>query len=256
MVEGKIEMLTATGHRHVVRALKTALRIRESHARHIMESMRNQWLLDMIEGDMRSARFVVSSGSNNGRRDMATLYVDAGRGYDATPLWLMLDPEDMVRWNALALEDAYEIAAEIEAGRSQDAIDADDRLAAEAANDDFPDLDAIYGPVTWETPRPYEWIDGKVLRADVASAGDHVVTLVELAGGERRAMAMFPLFSDVADLLKYATGKVGVRARLCVERVTAFDDDVPPGFDRSMPVLSMVMRERDLPSVTGLRRAA
>ncbi len=254
-------MITATARKHIIRALRQALRIRECTAREILEVIRNENALRLLEGrDMRTVKALVCASSEPS--PTACLYVDDGQGYERTGVSLRLTYEDLDRWNVLSLEDAYAIAGEISANAGPELRALDERLAAEsaqaiAANDDMlPEeaMDAVFGPVP--ESRSYEWMDGTVLRADVASSDDHVVALVELADGERRTMAMFPLFSGVADLASYAIGKVGMPARLCVGRVNAFDNDVPAGFDRSMPVLDMIVDRRDVPGLVRLYRKA
>ena len=129
--------------------------------------------------------------------------------------------------------------------------------AAEAMNDNLlPDeeMDRVFGPVP--ESRDYQWTDGTVVRADLASSDDHVVVLVDLADGTRKAMAMFPLLSGTADLLAYVSGRINQPARLCVGRVNAFDNAVPAGFDRSMPVLDMIVDQSDVPGLVQLYRRA
>lgn len=245
-------MITSTARKHIVRALRDALRIREPHAREILDVIRNDIALNMLGGtDMRTVKALVVSSSEP--TPTVQLYVDGGQGYEFTGVTLRLVHEDLDRWNALPVEEAYAIAADVHANRGPELTAADERTAAEmaAANDDEPtDLDDVFGPVP--EPRDYQWMDGTVSRVDLASSGDHVVALVDLADGSAKTMAMFPLFTGPEGLLAYAREQVGVPARLSVGRVNIFDNDVPAGFDRSMPVLDMIVRQRDVPGLVRL----
>lgn len=254
-------MITSTARKHVVRALRDALRVNMRQAGEIVTTIRNENALRLLGStDMRTVKALVINSSEP--TPTVSLYVDGGQGYEHTGITLGLVYEDLDRWNALPIEEAYAIAADIHANRGPEMIAADDRMAAEAAAEAMNDngllpeeeMDRVFGPIP--ESREYEWMNGTVRRASLASSDDHVVTLVELADGTRKTMAMFPLFTAPADLLTYATSVIDVPARLSVGRVNIFDDDVPAGFDRSMPVLDMVVPERDVPGLVSLHRRA
>lgn len=256
-------MITATARKHVVRALRDALRIRESRAREIVSTIFNENALRLLgDTDMRTVKALVCNGGD--LSPTVHLYVNNGQGYEFTGVVLSLVYEDLDRWNVLPIEEAYAIAGEIHENRGPQLTSADERMAAEineeteareAANDDMSiDLDDVFGPVPEN--RNYQWVGGTVSSADLAPMGDHVLAVVDLADGTRQTMAMFPLFSGPEDLLAYARQQVGVSARLSVGRVNMFDENVPAGFDRSMPVLDMIVHARDVPGLIHLNKRA
>lgn len=254
-------MITATARKHVVRALREALRIRESHAREILAVIRNENALRLLgDTDMRTVKALVCPSSEP--TPTVGLYVDAGQGYENTGVELRLIYEDIQRWRDLPLEEAYAIADAIADAAGPGLRALDERLAAETqatedrleADDILPEeeMDAVFGLVP--EPRDYVWAEGRIVRADVASSGDHVVALVDLADGTRKTMAMFAVFGTPAELLSSLSDRIGVDGRLCVGRVNAFDEgrDIPAGFDRSMPLLEMAVAVRDVPGIARL----
>lgn len=254
-------MITSTARKHITRSLRDALRLNMRDAGEILTTIRNENSLCLLgDTDMRTVKALISNGCSD--RPTVGLYVDGGQGYEYTGVELSVTAADVARWNALGLDEAYAIAADVHANRGPLMQAADDRMAAEAAaeamndNDLLPDemMDQAFGPIP--ESRDYQWTNGTVVRADMASSDDHVVVLVDLADGTRKTMAMFPLFSDAADLLSYATGRINQPARLCVGRVNAFDNAVPAGFDRSMPVLDMIVDQSDVPGLVQLYRRA
>lgn len=241
-------MITATARKNIVRALRQALRIRESQAREILETVRNENMLRMISGeDMRTVKAMVS---DTGGRPQASLYADAGDGYEPTGVTLSLSEEDVSRWNLLSIEEAYAIAGEIIDNAGPVTRAADARIAAEtAANDDAEgQMDRLFGPV--HENREYQWVDGTVLAAAVVV--DHVVACVRLADGTEKSMTMLPGLNDADGTLDFVSAKIGKPARLSVGRLNAFDDDHPAGVDRTLPLLSMVVLQQDVPGLARL----
>ena len=241
-------MITATARKNIVRALRQALRIRESQAREILETVRNENMLRMISGeDMRTVKAMVS---DTGGRPQASLYADAGDGYEPTGVTLSLSEEDVARWNVLSIEEAYAIAGEIIDNAGPVTRAADARIAAEtAANDDAEgQMDRLFGPVPEN--REYQWIDGTVLAAAVVV--DHVVACVRLADGTEKSMTMLPGLNDADGTLDFVSAKIGKPARLSVGRLNAFDDDHPANVDRTLPLLSMVVLQQDVPGLARL----
>lgn len=243
-------MLTATARKHIIRALRSALSIREIQAVLIIEDPRNEWQIAGIEGDLRGIKALVIDNVDHG---LASLFLDKGRGYEGVGVSLRVGDDEMVRWRRMPQDDAYAIAAEIAGNLYEPPV-----VTVDPANDDDAD-DTIYdmGPVP--ESRDYKWLDGTLRRVGIASSGDHVVALVDLDDGGPKTMAMFPLFSDVQSLLEYASGRIGRHARLCVGSVNIFDEDVPAGFDRSMPVLDMIVPQENALRIArsrSLRQAA
>jgi len=242
-------MITATARKNIVRALRQALRIRESQARAILETVRNENMLRMISGeDMRTVKAMVS---DTGGRPQASLYADGGDGYEPTGVTLSLGEEDVARWNLLSIEEAYAIAGEIIDNAGPVTRAADARIAAEnAANDDDAEtqMDRLFGPVPEN--REYQWVDGTVIAAAVVV--DHVVACVRLADGTEKSMTMLPGLNDADGTLDFVSAKIGKPARLSVGRLNAFDDDHPAGVDRSLPLLSMVVLQQDVPGLARL----
>lgn len=240
-------MITATARKHIVRALREALRIREGHAREILTTIRNAIALDLLGNtDMRTVKALVINCMETS--PTIQLYVDAGQGYEFTGVSLHLVYEDLDRWNKLSLEEAYAIAADVHNNRGPEMTAADDLLAAEMTKevmDALPEeeMDRLFGKAP--EARDYKWVNGKVQSAELAPAGDHVVTQVALDDGTNTSMAMFALFGTPADLLAYASEQLDIPARLCVSNISVFDKDVPAGFDRSMPVLDMIVHTLD-----------
>ena len=155
-------MITATARTHVVRALREALRIRESHAREILAVIRNENALRLLgDTDMRTVKALVCPSSEP--TPTVGLYVDAGQGYENTGVELRLIYEDIERWRALPLEEAYAIAGEISDNAGPELRAIDERLAVEMqavedrleAGDILPEdeMDAAFGPVP--EPRDY-----------------------------------------------------------------------------------------------------
>lgn len=245
-------MLTATARKHIVRALRSALAIREIQAVLIMENHRNEWQLAGLDGDLRGIKALVIDNADHG---VASLFLDKGRGYEGVGVSLRVESDTMTRWRRMPQDDAYAIAAEIIGNLYKPTII--EETSPVAANDDLDDGFYDMGPVP--ESRHFDWTDGTVRSVEIAASGDHVVAQVDLDEGGSKAMAMFPLMSDVHCLLEYATSRVDRYARLCVGRVNMFDDDVPAGFDRTMPVLDMIIPQEEALRIARtyrLRRAA
>ena len=230
--EWKKDMLTATARKHIVRALRSALRIRESQAVAIMETHRNDWQLEGISGDVRGIKALVYDKGDHG---VAGLYLDSGRGFEGTGVDLRVEADDMKRWRSLPQDEAFAIAVEIAANMYQPTygVQVEDELLPEE------EMDIMFGQAP--EPRDFKWMDGTINRVSMASTGDHVVALVDLEDGTRKTMGMIPLFSDAAGLLAYASERVGTSSRLSVGRINAFDQNAPAGYDRSMPLLDMIV---------------
>lgn len=253
-------MITSTARKHVIRALRDALRVNMRHAGEIVATIRNENALRLLGStDMRTVKALVINSAE--RLPTVNLYVDGGQGYEFTGVALGLTIEDLDRWNALSLEDAYAIAADVHDNRGPLMRAADDRMAAEAAAEAFNDndllpeeeMDRVFGPIP--EPRDWKWVDGEILSAE--RHDDHVRVGVRLADAEYTDMTMVPLFGTPADLVEYALSVSNVPARLCVARLSSFDHDLPAGADRSLPVLDMVVPQSEVPAlVRSLRRAA
>lgn len=240
-------MITATARKHVVRALREALRIREGQAGALVDSWDNSFAIGLDDADLRGVKAMVVEGGDGGSFPRASLYLDKGRGYEALGVDIQLDDEHLARWRAMPNDEARAIGNEImdrlHVPRiTPRAFDNDDMLPEEMMN-------AVFGPVP--EPRDWKWVEGMVLSAEVAASGDHVVATV-LVDGVETEMTMIPVLNGAHGTRVAMLERIGVPGRLCVGRLNAFDHDHPAGIDRSRPLLDMFVAERDVPGLTRL----
>lgn len=239
-------MITATARKHVVRALREALRIREGQAGAIVDTWTNTFAIGLVDADLRGVKAMVVEGGDGGSFPRASLYLDKGQGYEALGVDIELGDEDLLRWRALPMDEARAIGIEImdrlHVPRiTPRAFDNDDDMLPEEMMDD------VFGPVP--EPRDWKWVEGIVLSAVVAPSGDHVVANVLVEDVETQ-MTIIPVLNGAQGTRVAMLERIGVPGRLCVGRLNAFDHDHPAGIDRSRPLLDMFVAERDVPALT------
>lgn len=217
-------MITATARKHIVSALRQALRLPQAEATAILDTVRNHNMLDMVDGPMHGVIAVVGETPV----PSADLYRDESRGYRFVGS-LLLTMEDLNRWKRLDMADAYAIAALVAAKPYADRRD-------EAANDDHAfGLDGQAGSTT--TPRKLDWVDDAQV-CGCENKGSHIEMDVMI--GSRLGTAIMlpsPLNPDMDGLTRYVMEQLGREGSLLMGLLG--DNDL--GLDPDTSVVDMIM---------------
>lgn len=228
-------MTTRTALRHVETALRSRLGIRAPHAREIIDRRPLDSGLDTLDRDVRGCIAVIGD-LGGGCRGVA-LYVPDADGALHRFGELDLLPCDLVRFDAMPVEQAYAIPEGLYLP-ANDAAAESDGLEVE--------FDCDPEDMLPETPRAevFEWRNGTVISHEIVAG--HVRAVVEI-DGIRSVHAMIPLFGTAAELSSFVESKTGLPARLCVTAPSPYRAVI--GIPKDMPVLDMIMPERDVPAI-------
>jgi hypothetical protein len=224
------KMITATARKHIVSALRQALRINQSDATAILDTVRNWNMLDLLDGPMHGVIAVVGETP----RPSADLYRDEGHGYRLIGS-LLLGMDDMRRWRLLDMVEAYEIAAKVAARPYVEP-------ARQAANDDTLRLDA-------SERRALEWFDDAQV-CGCENKGTHV-ELDVMIGGSLTVAVMLPTVNpDMDSLTRYVMEQLGRPGSLLIGRM----GDNGIGIDPEAKVVDMILPDDARRSVAATRR--
>ncbi len=194
-------MLTKTAERKLIKAIKATLRITDRQARLII--LKNEYALTMFYSDFdRCAAIVDANASRSNGAPYLSIYAfNAFTGYFSEVSTLTLDPEDLVRWNRLPLEEAYAIPEHVE----------------------------FFCDATTKT-------EGRICSARPDN-DDRLIVSVETAEGVRE-MAMLIEIGTPQEVLSYARSRIGEDLVLFIEEAPRAARKTIAG---DLPILEMCM---------------
>jgi len=258
-------MATQTARRHVRNALRSRLGISDRTARDIVQEFTNHMSLWQIDMDLRGCVAVVG----NDRTGVA-LYLPDADGVLVHVHDLVIEAEHLARWKAMPLEQAYGLPEGVRYSAEDPAVrphaEADRRLQLELVDlkdqierswldvdlEPSEQMDIAFGPIPEQIP--FELADGTILAAAVVENGAYVQVLVDMDGTET-PFAMMPVFGTADDLLGYVAPRIGVPARLFLERPHALH--AARGIPEGMGKIDMIVPLADVPALQrSLRMAA
>lgn len=213
-------MTTATALRHVENALRSRLGIRAPHARRIVDRRPLNSGLDELGHDVRGCIAVV--GDLGGGCRGVSLYRPDADGALRRFGELDLLPEDLVRFDAMPIEQAYAMPDGLFLPETSEASFGDDANA----------------------PEMYEWVLGSI--GSIRIQDGHLRVIARI-GDEETECAMIPWFGTAGDLADNLSGKVGIPARLCITRNSS--DWKEMCFPADMTVIDMVFPEQDVDAI-------
>lgn len=190
-------MLTKTATKQLRRAIKTRLGLNDRQAGDIID--RNWYATP--EGNLRDCVAVVDPSPTR----HLTIYVPCDEGYYEWAGHLHLEKDDLVRWNAMPLEDAY-------------ALPEGFRTMADS----------------------FEWVDATITACRPRDE-DAIIVTVDFGEGLIREMAMLADINDAAGLMRYVREKIGEKSRVCFEAEPTGDRSIK---SLNMPILEMICEGR------------
>lgn len=192
-------MLTKTATKQLRRAIKTRLGLNDRQAGEIID---RNWYA-MPEGSLRDC-VAVLDGANSVNPHL-TIYVPGDQGYHEWVGHLRLEKDDLDRWNAMSLEDAY-------------AIPEGFRTLADS----------------------FQWVDGTVTACRPRDE-DAIIVTVDFGEGLTREMAMLADINDAPGLMRYAREKIGEKSRICFDPEPRGDRSIK---SLNKPILEMICEAR------------
>lgn len=214
-------MTTTTAMRHVENALRSRLGIRAPHARRIIDRRPLNSGLDELGHDVRGCIAVVGD-LGGGCRGVALYHPDA-EGCLRRFGELDLLPEDLVRFDAMPIEQAYSMPAGL-------------FLPEETPNE-----------IEDARIEPSEWISGSIVSHHVQ---DGHVRVTARIGDDDTTFAMIPWFGTAGELSQYVSGMIGVPSRLYIIRDSK--DWSAIGFPADMPIIDMILPEQDMRTINAM----
>lgn len=193
-------MLTKTANKQLRQAIKSRLGLNDRQAGSIID---RNWFLTP-EGPLKDC--VVQINNAHNVNPTLGIYVPGNSGYYEWTGYLNLEKNDLVRWNAMSLEDAY-------------AIPEGFRTLADS----------------------FEWRDGTVIECRPRDSLAIIVT-VDFGEGLIREMAMLAEINDAEGLIEYAREKIGENSRVCFEENPTGERSQQA---QGLPVLEMICINKD-----------
>ena len=190
-------MLTKTATKQLRRAIKTRLGLNDRQAGEIID---RNWY-STPEGNLRDCVAVVDASPS----PHLTIYVPGNEGYHEWVGHLRLEKDDLVRWNAMSLEEAY-------------ALPEGFRTLADC----------------------FEWVDGTVTACRPRDE-DAIIVTVDFGEGLTREMAMLADINDAPGLMSYVREKIGEKSRICFEAEPKGDRSIK---SLNKPILEMICEPR------------
>ncbi len=216
-------MGTITAFRHVEKALRSRLGIRAPHARRIIDRRPLNSGLDELAHDVRGCIAIVGD-LGGGWRGLNLYHPDL----EGTLHWfgsLDLLPEDLVRFDAMPIEQAYAIPDGLFLPETDQRPVGDD--AYESGEERFVEA--------------FEWHNGTVLSQMVRNGHLSVVARVD---DVESTYAMVPLFGTTIEMSRFVSSRIDVPARLCISRGSQAFEHL--GIDQDTPIIDLLVEESDM----------